>query len=225
MQQTHHVLVGPGGAYAVETKWSGSSWQSDYGVGRLQEAIEQAKDNERLLRLWHPFKSQQIPVTAVVVLWGRGLSKWPEHDQVRLIDDVHVIAGPALRRWLDRTASVVLENSQVETAWAAMEAHVSRRDPIDAQLHPIPTSLAEWAVRSAAAVSSACLAILVFGRLLETASRWWVAASASLLLVLPAVIVRRAVSSQPVVWSAWAWGFTMLMLPIALTVAVAASSL
>ncbi len=220
-----HVLLGPGGAYAVETKWSGSSWQSDYGIARLREAIAQARENERALRLWHPFRSQQIPVSAVVVLWGRGLSKWSSEDQVRVINDVHVVAGPALRRWLERVDGEVLTSAQIETAWAAMDTQVSRRDPIDAELHPIPTSLADWVLRSVAGVSAAFLAVVAFGRLLEVTSHWSVTTLATLLLVLPAIFVCKATSWRPMIWSAWAWGCTLVLLAGALTFAAAATNL
>ena len=221
LRDIDHALIGPGGAFSVETKWSGCSWKSDYGARRLHEAIAQARDNGRRLRLWQPFKSQDIPVTPVVVLWGRGLSKWPTEDEVRTIEGVHVIAGPALRRWLERTDSVILDDTTVEMAWSAIEAQVMRRDPIEAQLHPIPTSLAEWAARSLCAVISACLALIAFGQLFRVATPWWVAASAALLLGLPAAaLLRSTVSYQPLIWSAWAWGFTMLTLPIAVSVAV-----
>ena len=213
-----HVVVGPGGAFAVETKWNGSSWRSDYGLARLHEAIAQASDNQRALRLWHPFKSLEVPVSAVVVLWGRGLSKWSAQDQVRLIDGVHVVVGPALRRWLERPDADVLTAAQVDAAWAAMETQVSRRDPIDAELHPVPTSLADWLSRSAAAVCSACAALLLFGQLLEWTNHWLTTVIASLLIASPAFFLGRTASSRLLTWSAWAWGWTMALIALVLTV-------
>ena len=93
-----HVLLGPGGAYALETKWS-SSWESDYGRRRLLAAVAQAKAGARTLRLWHPFKALEIEPQPVVVLWGRGLVDKGEKDQVRTIEGVSVVAGDALRDW------------------------------------------------------------------------------------------------------------------------------
>ncbi len=72
-----HVLLGPGGAYAFETKWS-SSWESEYGRRRLTDAVGQATAGARTLRLWQPFKTLGIEPHPVVVLWGRGLANGRE---------------------------------------------------------------------------------------------------------------------------------------------------
>jgi hypothetical protein len=73
------VLLGPGGAFAIETKWR-SSWDTTYGRQRTLDAAGQARDNARALRLWHPFKSLEIVPSPVLVLWSRGLLDWDEKD-------------------------------------------------------------------------------------------------------------------------------------------------
>lgn len=220
-----HVLIGPGGAYAVETKWCGSSWASEYGVGRLREAVAQSSANGRLLRLWVPFRRNQIPVTSVVVLWGRGLNNWPPQEQIRVVDGVHVVAGPALRRWTDRLGTGVLSPTQIESVWEAMESQASRRDPIDAELNPVPTSLTDWAAHGALAVASACTALVVIGQLLDRTNRWPIVAGAALLLALPALAALRLTSSRLVTWVAWAWMLTIALLGVALLITVAAANL
>lgn len=220
-----HVLVGPGGAYAVETKWSGSPWHSDYGLARLERAVAQAKENARVLRLWHPYMSQRVPVSAVVVLWGRGLSKWSPEDQVRVIDNVHVVAGRALRVWLEQNDSAVLTATQVESLWEAMETQVSRRDPIEAKEYPLPMSVAEWAARSIAAVTCACLALIVFAWILQWTGHWLAAALLSLPLIFPAVLACRKASSRLLIWSGWAWASTMALLDLAFAFAAVADRL
>jgi hypothetical protein len=124
-----HVLIGPGGAFAVETKWSATSWRSDYARPRLRDAVAQAQRNARALRLWHPFKSRGVPVHPVLVLWGGGAAKWAEHERIRVIDDVTVIAGLAVRDSSEQLGEGVLEEPSVTDSWAEIDALIGRRDP------------------------------------------------------------------------------------------------
>lgn len=67
-----HVLVGPGGVIAVETKWSADGWTLDPPESRLMAAVDQVRNNARDLRLWRPeLRSADAGTTrAVVFLWG-----------------------------------------------------------------------------------------------------------------------------------------------------------
>lgn len=121
-----HVLVGPGGAYAVETKWS-SSWSTSYGRDRVLEGIEQVRANARLLKLWHPLKQLGITPQPVVVMWGPGLSKVNPQDRVRVVNDVTVVVGPALRAWLSSLGSGVLSEQQTSDAWSVLARGTPRR--------------------------------------------------------------------------------------------------
>lgn len=47
-----HVLVGPGGVIAVETKWSHRDWRTAQSRPWLNAAVDQAQANARTLRLW-----------------------------------------------------------------------------------------------------------------------------------------------------------------------------
>jgi len=47
-----HVLIGPGGVLAVETKWSAHPWVLDPPDDRVRRAVQQAQANARDLRLW-----------------------------------------------------------------------------------------------------------------------------------------------------------------------------
>lgn len=214
-----HVLIGPGGAFAVETKWTGSSWLSEFGRKRQHDAAAQARANARTLRLWHPFHSNHIAVAPIVVLWGQGLSGWPEEDQVRVIDGVTVVTGPALRRWTAGLGSDTLADAQISDGWAAMEAHVARRDPIEAAIHPVPTSVAEWAGRCSLAIVSAAAGLMAFGSVLDR-----------LHAVVPTLIIAATLAAAGVVplrfrcppwltWAAWAWTSVLVIASVALSVA------
>jgi hypothetical protein len=200
-----HVLIGPGGAYAIETKWNGSSWRSDYGVARQRDAVSQARANARTLALWHHFKSRQIPVHPVVVLWGQGISRWPEEEHIRSIDGVRVVIGPALRSWREHLASDALDEEQIDAGWAGMADHAARRDPIDAAKHPLPTSLAEWAVRGSLAVTTAATALVIFGSVLNRTQSVVLTVAVAVALGLAGAIAVRVPSPRWVLWPAWAW--------------------
>jgi len=200
-----HVLIGPGGAYAIETKWNGSSWRSGYGLARQRDAVSQARANSRGLALWHQFKSRQIPVHPVVVLWGQGISQWPEEDHIRSIDGVLVVIGPALRSWREHLGSDALGEDQIDAGWVAMADHAARRDPIDSAKHPLPTSLAEWAVRCSLAVTAAVAAVVIFGRVLNGTQSVLLTVAAAVGLALVGAIPLRLPSPRWLLWPAWAW--------------------
>jgi len=214
-----HVLIGPGGAIALETKWSASTWHSDYGRQRLRDAVTQVKANARTLRLWHPLKSREVPVTPVVVLWGRGLSKWPDSERVRHIDDVVVVIGPALRHWLESLDETALPNSRIDEVWPALDEQVERRDPLDAKAHPIPTSLTDWAMAASAAVCLGVVGVMLFGRLLAWTPSWWAAVAMALPTAGLGMIAVRTSSVPAVTWAGRAWTIALLTLSFALTLA------
>lgn len=218
-EDVDHVLMGPGGAFVVETKWSASSWRSDFGRARQQEAVAQARANARRLRLWHPFKTLGFPVKPVVVLWGRGLSKWPEEEQFRLIDDVPVVTGPALPRWREGLGSDALTSTQIVDGWAAMEAQVSRRDPLDAVNHPVPASLAEWVGRCSLTVVSAAVALTIFGTILRRSHSIVLDLAAPVALAAAAMIPLNLPRPPWVSWASWAWIAAFIVPSSALAVA------
>lgn len=53
-QDVDHVLIGPGGVFAVETKWTATPWQLDPPEDRVRRAAAQASENARDLQLWQP---------------------------------------------------------------------------------------------------------------------------------------------------------------------------
>jgi hypothetical protein len=186
--------------------------------------VQQALGNARSLRLWHPLKSRHVPVTPVVVLWGRSLSKWPDERRVRCIDGAYVITGRALRRWLEGQDAQVLDSSTIEEVWQALDEQVTRRDPIDAERHPLPTSVAEWAGLVGLAVVSAALSVWVLGRLLQHTGEWWIAVAIDLILALAVLALGRLVASRHVAWSVRAWTGTSLTLSLVFTAAAALSA-
>ncbi len=113
-----HVLIGPGGAFAIETKWSAQPWVLEPAEARVLSAARQAADNARDLRLWAPFRKAGIDVQPVVMLWGPAAT--PDGLGVPTdLDGATVMRGSHAPAWRTRLANNVLSPEQVEAGWLA----------------------------------------------------------------------------------------------------------
>ena len=211
---TDHVLIGPGGAYAVETKWS-SSWDSDYGKQRLEQAVVQARDNARRLGLWKDFKQLGIVPEPVVVLWGGGVR---DTEPRRILGGVTVVTGRGLREWSTSMHQRVLADEQVAGGWSALEGHVARRDPVERERHPLPPSVAEVLARVAMAVGAGAFALVAFGEILSRTGSVGITALAAVALMGPSYLLR---ASQAWKWTAWTWTGSLALPTIALVLEAA----
>lgn len=98
-----HVLIGPGGVFAIESKWvSNPCTVSQLAITGIagRDPVVQAQDGaakiQNLLRYGR--NRQPVEVTPVVVLWGPGT---PSIDGgFRYIRDTLVCEGRQQRRWL-----------------------------------------------------------------------------------------------------------------------------
>jgi hypothetical protein len=214
-----HVVLGPGGAFAIETKWSGSPWHSHFGEQRQRKAIDQARKNARSLRLWHPFKSREIPVEPVVVLWGRKLNAWAAEHRVRVVDDVTVVVGDELRSWLNNHDGGVLSARQVEEGWAALDEHTLRRDALDAVIHPMPPSLGAWAARAGLAIASAVAGLFAFNAVLQGSHSPVLTVAAAAALAAAGMVPVRLRAARWVWPAAWGWTTSLAVLSVALIAA------
>lgn len=187
-----HVLVGPGGTFVVETKWTATAWRSDFGQARIRDAVAQASANARDLRLWHRLKSRNVEVEAVVVLWGGGVKDWADGDRIGCWDGTAVVAGPALMAWASDLPETALGADDIAEVWAALDAQVTRRDPIEEQQHPVPLSLTEIATRIGVGTTCVILGFLFVGEALRLTGSAGLAVLVGLGSVVPAVILRRS---------------------------------
>jgi hypothetical protein len=211
-----HVLVGPGGAYALETKWSATPWESDFGRARLRYAVGQASANARRLRLWHPLKSRRVQVEPVVVLWGGGVPDYEENERITSVDGVTVLTGHALLSWAVGRDLEVLSDDQIIDVWAALDEQVARRDPHDAVAHPVPASIGEMLLRAGGLVMIAVLGLIALGQLVRYVQPAWLALSLGAGAVVPSLLcIRRSIARA----AALAWliglGFPLVALAIA----------
>jgi hypothetical protein len=128
-----HVAVGPGGVLVVETKWSADRWPTDdegseYMDRALARAVDQARENCRLVRLAFARGIPREYVRAVCVLWSNEAGK---EDRIRESNGVTILPVSRLRGWLRDLESPVVDGAQVERIFNALQAHVDRRDAYD----------------------------------------------------------------------------------------------
>ena len=202
--QTHdidHVLIGPGGAYAVETKWTAGSWDATRARERLVAAAAQARANARTLRLWAPFKAAGIQVHPVLVLWGGSV----DDDVPSTVESVPVVAGRDLRSWAAAQESGCLTSAQVAAGWSALDKHLRRRDPLEAAEHPLATSPVDWLARAAFTISAALLGFLLVAQLLTRSHSTAITVAVGLLTAVPALVAIR-LRRATMVASGWLTG-------------------
>lgn len=125
-----HVLIGPGGAFAIETKWSAQPWVLAPAESRVQRAASQAAGNARDLRLWTHFRKAGIDVKPVVMLWGPAAGP-DELEGPMDVQGTLVMRGSQAGTWRAGLVSGVLSSEQVEAGWLALDEHVRRRDEHD----------------------------------------------------------------------------------------------
>ena len=124
-----HVMVGPSGVWAVETKWTSRNLDLSMGgkerrvirdIGNAQRGAGQIS---RFLRLAHRIDSQVLPL---LVVWGSGVRD-VEAGGMEL-NGVIVVVGRQAKKWRANTFSAHrLEKAQQEAAIAALIHQESRQ--------------------------------------------------------------------------------------------------
>lgn len=162
-----HVLVGPGGVIAVETKWSAQAWRWDPADERIMRAAVGVRAKARQLRLWHNLRSLGVgPVRPVLFLWGPGARQIPSGAD---LDGVGIVTGRTAAQWRDGLGSGQLSKDQIEAAWSVLDEQCRRRDPDE---QPVPASPSEWTVRVVLAVAAACVAVLATSVIAVARAPW-----------------------------------------------------
>jgi hypothetical protein len=204
-----HVLVGPGGVIAVETKWSARGWTVDPPEERVLQAVRRVQRDAKILRLWQPLRAVSPEADAVVFLWGGTAGHSPgEQGSLTRIDDVTIVVGSeAARRWRAtyqrRSDRRLFDGEQVDRMWRVLEHHARRRDSHDRQSTPAPRSALSLYVAAVVltAVGVGCfwLNLRLFAAL--TATAWlWGLANVPLLAIL--ILARRVAKVRLIVTAA-----------------------
>jgi hypothetical protein len=168
-----HVLIGPGGVYAVETKWSGDR-DSHFARARERDAVVQVSSNARSMTLWSELRKRGVTVQPMVVLWGGGIRKWDETQRIRTLDGVPVMTGPTIGDWVRALPVDALDTRGIDEVWQVIEAQASARDARDRAENPVPPSAAEYVGRLFMALFGAVLGFMVIAQVLRvTGSMLW----------------------------------------------------
>lgn len=167
-----HVLVGPGGVYAVETKWSSHPWELDPPEPRVIAAAQRAAQNARHLTFWQPLKAATAgQAAAVVILWGGTEDPVDRVVEAPSIEAV-VLPARAVQRWRDALPQDRLTPEQVEVCWRALDRQVRVRDPREGAPPPSWTTML---VRAFTVFAAAVLAFLGIANVLPLVDSysWW----------------------------------------------------
>jgi len=176
-----HVLIGPGGVYAVETKWGADPWEISGPGGRVIKTAQQATDNAHDLWLW--LKSYGVEtVHPVVILWGAPDATGADRTRC---GDAAVLHGHAADEWRRSLAQEGLAGSVTSQVWQELDKHVRRRDVRDAESEQVPPSLYEYTMLGLAMFLAAVVAVVAVGEGITHTHHTavWVAVFAAALLV------------------------------------------
>lgn len=183
-----HVLVGPGGVIAVETKWTAEAWHTEPRDERIAAAAAQAQEQARRLSHWHDLKSLGTgPVRPAVFLWGAGATSL---EPVTHVESVEVISGPRSRTWMAALPTSGLTSEQVSAAWAVLDERCRVRDELEQEQAPLPPSMSQMWNRLVFGVVAGCLGFWA-GAFLVSRLPWPWAVAACLVLFAAGWAARR----------------------------------
>ena len=210
-----HVLVGPGGAFAVETKWTSAAPGTKYGRDFWARSVSQVESNARSLGLWTDLRKLGVEVRGVLVVWGPASRELSSEEPPLTHSGVLVVPGHALKNFVRELGTDVLSKVQVESAWEALNRQVDRRDAADAR--PRHGSAGDMVTRAFALVSAAVLAMSSPGVVLNLVPSGWAALTFVAITLGGATWLLRLRLFVPAA-AGWVTGLVALI-PIALTLA------
>lgn len=146
-----HVLLGPDGIFAIETKWSSQAWTPE----RLAWAAGQAARNAHDLTIWSDLRPFG-PVRPLVVVWGPPDTELPANTT---INGVHVIPGKHFDQWWQQRPirPTALSPADLDSAWDALSRRCEVMDPNQPSK---PLAFADITVMGSLAVTVGMLALV-----------------------------------------------------------------
>lgn len=192
-----HVLVGPGGVVAVETKWSARAWQLDPPDERVIAAVRRVSENAKHLRLWQPLRSRGVTaVGSAVYLWGEvDPATSRPGGVVHRVDGVAVVVGSAAEQWRSEIlheGDAAYDADTVRQLWEALDDQVRVRDDVEKSDHPAPPAIERLWMTAVAMLTSAALAFVLCIQSLATFDTWWSRTISALTLIAVGLIALRS---------------------------------
>ena len=133
---TDHVLIGPAGVIAIETKWSSQPWVLNPPSEEVHRAIVQVQKNAKQLRLWEGLKSSGVAhVETVLLLWGSTNTPESRAAASTVIDGTTVLSGiAAVRAWRATllATNATMTREQRDAVWRSIDRQLHTRDSFDA---------------------------------------------------------------------------------------------
>jgi hypothetical protein len=198
-----HILVGPGGVFVVESKWSSQAWDVVPPGQTVAKACGQVDAAAKTISSW--LRPLDVgPVYGLVVLWGANARDLPP-SQTLLAGDrqVTVLAGPRLKPWLKGLPGNQLSAEQVDTAWDQIATLCRRRDEYDPAASAVPLSASEVGARATLSLAAACAAFLLAATWLGTSPSPWFWPFVLTVMAAPAgILIKRAPATS---YLAWGW--------------------
>jgi hypothetical protein len=132
MGNVDHVVIGPGGVLAVETKYTDSSLESRRGRETVAEWVAQSHEMARHLRLMlRSNYGHMVQPTPIVITSGTELLKLPaDLEGSAVVRRRHV--KQLVRSWQEATA--VLGRQEIENLRAALVDFKGKREAADRKL-------------------------------------------------------------------------------------------
>lgn len=150
-----HLLVGPGGAIVVESKWSAKAWRLEASDPEFVRHLERVQRAAHDVRLAIPqLRRRQGSVRPVLFLWGGGRTGGRQATEPTNVDGVDVVYGVAAAKvWRSRAASAPALFDQDETSaiWSRLRSQAAKTDEQDSA-EPSPPTFARlyWTAASTA---------------------------------------------------------------------------
>lgn len=179
-----HALIGPGGYFAVETKYR-SRWSSDHTA--LAPVVRQALVAARRLgaRLHLGTRARATPL---VVAWGSGCEE--AFPQPVDLDGVLFVAGPQIRRTLSALPAMV-SDAEIDAAYAALDSYLHRVGPREqAEQGPVPTTIAGLVESTTMALVAAFAAAMLVTLTISLPPTGWWSVPVALAIVAISMVAR-----------------------------------
>lgn len=120
-----HILVGPGGIWVVETKWTGDDRNLDEKSLKVREAVQQVEGNARTVGNWLKSLSGSSEVRTAVVYWGPRLDPDLKTGS-RLISKTIVLAGINIDSLVTSQGDRLAPDA-IEQCFARLSEYVTRQ--------------------------------------------------------------------------------------------------